>query len=293
MKYLLTLLILPLHALLVINEPTAIVYETPEINGHIEDILRYGTEVSITEENNEWAHITYKGWQGWILKNALLELKAEPIANARVGYRGAYLYTKADTEWGPSLELPFESPLEIIQELPQAYNRWVIVKLQDGQTGYMQRSQIEFSPRILSMEEMITFSKIFLGTKYLWGGTSSFGYDCSGFVQMLYRQMRITLPRNSYQQAQDSQFKDVENAQPGDLVFFSNAAGKVSHVGMMINCHEFIHSFPREESWICISSLSDPRFKNGHFSYNIKIRRININLQNCLDSISSSLTIHK
>lgn len=260
-----------------VNEPTIICYETPEENGHIEDIIRYGTKVEIADEKEMWAHITYPSWHGWVLKTQLFDIKEDPKSpsDATVGYRGAYLYKVADTEWGPFIHLPFETPLAVLEELPESHRRWIHVKLQDGQTGYVQRSQLTFENEPLSMSEMVEFSKKFLGTKYLWGGTSSFGYDCSGFTQMLYRQMGIALPRNSNQQAIDPRFQEVtrNEARAGDLVFSKNGSGKVVHVGMMINSSEFIHSFTKQESWICISSLHDERFRNGHFYYATEIKR--------------------
>lgn len=263
-------------ALLVVNEPSVIVYETPEEHSHVEDVIRYGTKVTIVEEKNGWVHVNYPGWQGWVSKEQLLALKEDPElrAQAFVDYRGAYLFREDDTEYGPFLALPFETPLEVIEERPEANKRWVLVKLQDGETGYIQRSQIMFSKRHLTMSDMVKFSQNFLGTKYLYGGTTSFGYDCSGFIQMLYRQMGITLPRNSNQQAVDSRFIEVKEAAAGDLIFFRNAKGKVVHVGMMINQEEFIHAFTKQEAWICISSLSDERFQSGPFYYGLEIRRL-------------------
>lgn len=264
------------EALLVVNEPNISVYETPEEKGHIEDVLPYSTKVEITEEKEAWVHVICPGWQGWVLRSKLLEVTEDPAlqANAWVGSHGAYIFGCAATEWGPFLHLPFESPLKVVKELPEQDLRWLMIELQDGQTGYVQRNQVVFSRPLLSMKEMIDFSQQFLGLKYLWGGTSSFGYDCSGFVRMLYRQMGIELPRNANQQAVDPQFKDIciEEAQAGDLVFFQNKSGKVVHVGMMINETEFIHASGRQ-SWICISSLADERFRNGYYAYSTTIRR--------------------
>ncbi|MCX6994433.1 MAG: SH3 domain-containing C40 family peptidase [Chlamydiae bacterium] len=267
---------LHINALLVVNEPSVIIYETPEDHAHIEDVIRYGTKIEVVEEKNGWVYVTYPGCHGWVLEEKLLEIKEDPElhANAFVGYRGAYLFKEADTEYGPFLALPFETPLEVIEELPGTNKRWVGVKLQDGQTGYIQRSQITFSKRHMTSSDMVSFSQNFMGTKYLWGGTTSFGYDCSGFVQMLYRQMGLALPRNSKQQAVDPRFVEVKKAEAGDLVFFRNTKGKVVHVGMMINQKEFIHAFTKEEAWICVSSLSDKHFQNGHFYYGFEIRHL-------------------
>lgn len=268
-----------MQAFFVINKPSAIIYENPKDHAHIEDILRYGTYVNVTQEKEEWVHITYPGLQGWILKDEILELKNDPemTANACVGFRGAYFFKEPDTEWGPFLHLPFESPFEVMEELPQSHNRWILARLQDGQTGYVPRAHVMLSHPKLTLSEMVSFSKKFMGTKYLWGGTTSFGYDCSGFTQMLYRQMGITLPRNSYQQASDDRFVDVkpDEAKEGDLVFFKNSSGRVSHVGMMINSKEFIHSFAHEEACICISFLEDNRWENGYFYYGKALRRFN------------------
>lgn len=264
-------------ALLVVNTPTVVVLESPEAGTHIEDIIRYGTHVEITEEQGEWAHITYTGNHGWIPKNSLLEVSEAPEMRARafVGYRGAYLFKVTDTEWGPFLTLPFETPLEIVEELPQGHNRWLLVRLQDGQTGYAQRSQLLFSTQTLTMQEMVKFSMQFLNSPYLWGGTTSFGYDCSGFAQMLYRQMGITLARNSYEQAVDPRFTTIkqEEAGAGDLVFFRNSLGKVVHMAMMINEKEFIHAFPKQELWICTGCLEDERWRNGYFYYGTEVRK--------------------
>ncbi len=256
--------------MLVVNQPTAIVYEKPDQTSKIEDILRYGTTVKGSEE--EWVF----DFGGWIHRDNLLEVKEDPNerANAFVDFRGAYVFGVTSTEWGPILALPFEAPVEVIEELPEQHRRWIKVKLLGGKEGFIQRSQLLFSKRKLSIEEMVSFSKQFLGSKYLWGGTSSFGYDCSGFVQMLYRQAGITIPRNARDQAVDGRFIDGSDPKAGDLVFFKNQDGKVVHVGMMINGEEFIHAFTKQEAWICVSRLDDERFLKGHFYSEIKIKRL-------------------
>lgn len=269
-----------LGAFLFVNSPSAMILEKPETGSHIEDIVRYGTKVEITDEQGPWVHVQYPGESGWLLKENLLELQEDPTvrSNAVVAHRGAYVFNVADTEWGPFLTLPFETSIEVVEELPQAHQRWMLVRLQDGQTGYVQRSQLMLSKPHLTLPEMVEFSQQFLGTKYLWGGTTSFGYDCSGFTQMLYRQMGITIPRNAFEQAVDSRFIEVMPAlaHAGDLVFFSNAFGKVVHTGMMINENDFIHACTKQESWISVSSLADERFVNGYFFFGLQVKRFQL-----------------
>jgi hypothetical protein len=263
-----------LHASFFVGDPFAILYEIPEQHSPIEDIIPYGAKVEITEQQGNWAFVTLPGSFGWIYTKNLFEAKEVFCPNAWVGHRGSYVFDKTDTTQGPFLDLPFETALEIIEEPPQDHQRWVRVRLQDGRLGYMQRSQILFSRPQMTLPEVVEFSRCFLGTKYLWGGATSFGYDCSGFVQMLYRQMGVILPRNARQQVDDPRLIKVQEAQAGDLVFFRNASGKVVHVAMMLDRDVFIHAFTRQEAWVCIHLLSDERFCDGHFYHGIEIRRL-------------------
>ncbi|PSL46164.1 SH3 domain-containing protein [Chitinophaga niastensis] len=83
----------------------------------------------------------------------------------------------------------------------------------------------------------------FLNTGYLWGGTAVFGVDCSGFTQNVFKLSRIALRRDAYQQATQGQIVDfLQEARLGDLAFFDNEEGRITHVGILLNDHEIIHS---------------------------------------------------
>ncbi|MEO5646710.1 MAG: C40 family peptidase [Chitinophagaceae bacterium] len=83
----------------------------------------------------------------------------------------------------------------------------------------------------------------YLNTPYLWGGKSVFGIDCSGFVQGLYKFFNIPLPRDAYQQIGHGEaIGFLQEGVCGDLAFFDNEEGRITHVGMLLNSNEIIHS---------------------------------------------------
>ncbi len=98
---------------------------------------------------------------------------------------------------------------------------------------------------------VVKLSHKFLGVPYLWGGTSDFGFDCSGFVQRLYRFTRIELPRNSDQQKNyTTTVNSFSEAIPGDLVFFKH------HVALYIGKGEIIHANGHASS-VSINNIFD------------------------------------
>lgn len=86
--------------------------------------------------------------------------------------------------------------------------------------------------------------KMFLNVPYLWSGRSFFGIDCSGFTQLVFKVHGIQLRRDAYQQAEVGSVLDfVEESEPGDLAFFENQEGKISHVGIMLEDQKIIHAY--------------------------------------------------
>lgn len=92
----------------------------------------------------------------------------------------------------------------------------------------------------LSLEQI---AKQYLNSPYLWGGKSPWGIDCSGFTQMVFRQKNVMIKRDAYQQAEQGELLVfLAEAKLGDLAFFDNEDGKITHVGILLNNETIIHA---------------------------------------------------
>jgi cell wall-associated NlpC family hydrolase len=90
------------------------------------------------------------------------------------------------------------------------------------------------------VENLLSFSKQFLGTPYRYSGTSASGFDCSGFVGHLFKSKGVDLPRNSSAMAKVGEAVEKTDLQPGDLVFFKGRGRRsgVGHVGMVVQAND-------------------------------------------------------
>ncbi|EHQ88750.1 NlpC/P60 family protein [Desulfosporosinus youngiae] len=91
-------------------------------------------------------------------------------------------------------------------------------------------------------KQVLNYAAEFLGTKYVWGGTSPSGFDCSGYVQYVFRNNGITLSRTSEQQFNNGVSVKKSDLKPGDLVFFATYSSGASHVGIYTGNNTMIHS---------------------------------------------------
>jgi len=98
--------------------------------------------------------------------------------------------------------------------------------------------------RWFSNKRLINEAKFYLDVPYLWGGKSEFGFDCSGFVQTVFYNFIVRLPRDSHQQMNHEGLVEIKysEAQVGDLLFFSDDNKNVNHVAISIGNGEIIHS---------------------------------------------------
>ena len=180
---------------------------------------------------------------------------------AQVISLSASLYRETDiTAHHPVLTIPFESRLEVVHEGGGSDpERWLQVRLPDQSLAWVQRGDITLNAKTLSIPESIELARRFIGVTYRWGGMSSLGYDCSGFTQMLVHRRGILMPRDADQQAawQGVAPGARRHLKAGDLLFFGEAADKITHTGMFIGHGEFIHDTVHGRPGVQISRLKD------------------------------------
>jgi gamma-D-glutamyl-L-lysine dipeptidyl-peptidase len=138
----------------------------------------------------------------------------------------------------------------------------VQVATPDGRVGELPRSAVDMSRPgpanpVPTGEELVATARRFLGVRYLWGGTSAFGFDCSGLVNLVYRERGIVIPRDADAQALAGRPVAKDALEPGDLVFFATdpPSPTVSHVGMYIGDGQMIEA-PNSASAVHVIPLA-------------------------------------
>lgn len=218
--------------------------------------LLMGQTVRVIREEDGWSYVegedTYRGWADnrWLGEHVTDELEA--VMAVFTELREAPDYHSALL-----LRLPMFVRMRILSATD---NGFIEVSTPDGsRRGYLGAANgvlpfraLSFVPTPKEQVAMVAanHSRDFLGTPYLWGGSSSFGLDCSGFVQYCYRIAGLELRRDADIQRDDPRFvpapvRDLARAGsdllPGDLVFFGKP-DRITHVGMHLVGNTFIHS---------------------------------------------------
>lgn len=149
---------------------------------------------------------------------------------------------------------------------------WTRVQTSLGDMGWVKNEFVATKDfKVVSIgQKIVNYSKKYLGVKYVWGGTSPKGFDCSGLMKYAYANYGITLNRVAADQAKQGKKVDRNSLKPGDLVFFDTDGGRnyISHVGMYVGGGNFIHasSGSRSGRRVIISSLNDRYYSNAYIT---------------------------
>lgn len=177
--------------------------------------LSKATEVTvISESSNGWSKVKVNGIEGYISTKLLSTTKPEVVTSRSL------------EESRKETEKKEESNKETVQTTTQT--------AQGSSKG----------------NTVVATAKQYLGCKYVYGGTTPSGFDCSGFTQYVYKQCGVSLNRTSDAQASNGTAVSKSNLQPGDLVIFTG------HVGIYIGNNQFIHA-ANPSKGVITTSLSD------------------------------------
>jgi gamma-D-glutamyl-L-lysine dipeptidyl-peptidase len=248
----------------VVLQPVVNMYSKPTEDADVVSQAIYGVNVGVLEQREGWAHIrTPDDYTGWT-PLAVLKMETPYAAEGRVAQVSsmfAHIYREPNvTKHAPLITVPFETKLEIKANGDDA--RWLEVRLADGRSGWIQTGDVALDHTPISTAEMLALSHKFLGVPYTWGGTSSYGYDCSGFMQMLERQRGVLMPRDAQPQADWTGVTPVsrQNLEPGDLLYFGSSDKHITHTGMYLGEGKFINATTYLTPMVRIDDLSDPHW---------------------------------
>ena len=216
-----------------------------------------GDPVQVLEEKDGYARVQCQdGYDGWALRSQLrLCAKADCFVHryekediARV----TAPFADVCSEDGELItRIVFGTRVHVAETLfgNAVGGQSLTAFLPNGTSGRLSKSALGPGVDRGSVASLAAIARQFLGTPYLWGGTTPFGFDCSGLVQRIYSTIGVTLPRDAYQQAVSPLGKKVPEGAPlrsGDLIFFLGERDPrkrgITHTGMMIDAARMIHA---------------------------------------------------
>ena len=235
------------------KEPFLNIYKLPNIRSEVTSQILYGERFKILSKRKGWIKIKslYDRYSGFIKdKKYVKELKiSHKVSNIQ-----ANIFNKPNVKTKKNLY--FGSKLSVIEKrngfVRFEKNRWV--KLKDIK-------------KITHKEKDFTkIFKLFLKTKYVWGGKTSKGIDCSALLQIFFYYNNLFYPRDTRDQIKHSIKKKSKRFKKGDIIFWEG------HVAICINSKQLIHAYGPEKRVIIMPI--NKTIKRILDTANLKVRKI-------------------
>ncbi|MFK7834489.1 MAG: NlpC/P60 family protein [Winogradskyella sp.] len=188
----------------------------------------YGDIFKVLEQRKKWSRIrfAFDNYEGWIDNKQYFEIDEfsyKELKSADINLSKDLVEFVSDTS-NNLYPIPVGSNLNGLSLLKHQF---------DGASVTTKSNKTN----------IVKSSFLFLNAPYLWGGKTPFGIDCSGFTQMVYKLNGYKLFRDASQQAsQGEALSFIEESEPGDLAFFDNAEGHITHVGIIMEDNHIIHA---------------------------------------------------
>jgi cell wall-associated NlpC family hydrolase len=245
------------------------------LNGRVESQALYGQPVQVVEERGAWSRVVLSdqpspkspdGYPGWIPTAQLVgpapsdpSIGAGPTAGSQeavVTARTLWAHATADLT-ARAIRLSYGTRLPVVR----VEGGVVEVRAPDGDPLWLPADRVTVvapgaAIRAVTGPAVVSEARRFLGLPYLWGGTSGFGFDCSGLTHTVYAQLGVRIPRDAGPQfAAGQAVGHMRDLRKGDLVFFRNSTGTIHHVGIYAGRGRMIHA-PRTGRTVQVTRIT-------------------------------------
>ena len=222
--------------------------------------LDEGAAVAVLDDSIDgWYKVNYNGDVGYVSADYMV-IDQDNVFTTYGRVTGDGVYVRS----GPSTDSDVLNTVDAdtIVTINGFVDGWYDVTCKYGTEGYI-RSDFLVLTNSSSSSDIVDLAMQYLGTRYVYGGSSPSGFDCSGFTMYVYGQAGYSLPHSATSQWQSglgTKVWSISALQPGDLVFFNdpsrNAGKACSHAGIYVGNGQFIHSSSSRSGGVIISDLT-------------------------------------